>query len=88
MKWLLVANGCYLEAADDGAIALVIANRTSFHLAITVFEMPKMNSIDLFLRIRQVQLDVAGLLSPRAMTEPGRAGFGKFCAEFLICRHC
>ena len=69
LKRLLDVHGYHVETANDGATALALAHRAIFHLIISDFEMPEMDGIDLFLRIRHVQPDIEGILFTGALTD-------------------
>ncbi len=65
----LSVQGFTADVALDGATALLLAKQKSFDLLITDYDMP---GIDLFLRLRQVQPDIAGILITAALTETRR----------------
>jgi len=73
--------GYAADIAKDSATALSLENRQSYDFLITDFELPDMNGIELFLRIRQSQPDIKGILVTGALTEKRR--FDATTAEML-----
>lgn len=69
LRAYLSVQGFAANVALNGATALSLAKGRSFDLLVTDFDM---NGIELFLHIRQVQPDIAGILITGALTETRR----------------
>jgi DNA-binding response OmpR family regulator len=61
MAKLLIALGYQADAAQDGRVALRLVDCRRYGLAILDYEMPGMNGVDLFRRIRRARPDLAAV---------------------------
>ena len=61
MAKLLLALGYQADAAQDGHAALRLVDCRQYGLAILDYEMPGMNGVDLFRRIRRARPDLAAV---------------------------
>jgi DNA-binding NtrC family response regulator len=61
MAKLLLALGYQADAAQDGRTALRLVDCRRYGLAILDYEMPGMNGVDLFRRIRRARPDLAAV---------------------------
>ena len=58
----IVAFGYEVDTAHDGPSALQLIERKRYGIAIIDYQMPGMNGVDLFRRIRVARPDLAGVL--------------------------
>jgi CheY-like chemotaxis protein len=61
MAKLLRAFGYEVDTANDGPSALQLIERKRYGIAIIDYQMPGMNGVDLFRRIRVARPDLAGV---------------------------
>jgi DNA-binding response OmpR family regulator len=58
---LLSAAGYQVDAAPEGATALVLIDKKPYALAIIDYQMPRMNGVELFRRMRQRRSGLAAI---------------------------
>jgi len=59
---ILTRNGYEADAVDNGQSAVELAATKEFALAILDYQMPELNGVDTFQRIRELQPDLHGVL--------------------------
>ncbi len=58
---LLAAMGYQADVAHDGESALALAGKSDYGLAIIDYQMPGLNGVDLFRRLRQIRPTLVGV---------------------------
>ena len=58
---LLWAWGYQVDVAEDGPTALKLVDQKSYGLAIIDYQMPGMNGVELFRRMRQLRPEITGV---------------------------
>jgi CheY-like chemotaxis protein len=58
---LLWAWGYQVDVAEAGPMALALVEKKPYGLAIIDYQMPGMNGVELFRRMREIQPDIVGI---------------------------
>lgn len=61
MARLLSALGYHADVANDGAAAIDLARKNSYGFAIVDYQMPGLNGVELFRKLREIRPDIAGV---------------------------
>ena len=77
---LITSRGTSADAAHDLATALALVAQRDYALAILDYEMPEVDGLEFFARLRQVRADLSGVMftgvvTPELVTRATDAGF-------------
>lgn len=65
---LINGRGLPADAAGDLATAMALVAQRNYALAVLDYEMPEVNGLELFARLRQVRADLTGVLFTGVVT--------------------